>query len=124
MKIWLAVSAFLFVIAVCAAQESAPRQLEAAGLQVQGSPQDGSFTIKEKNGPVELKAGCAANIDGRWIHSSDYSAHEISSPGSGKFEGLTIRNQGLAGAPELICSLRANADPSYLEIAASVRNTT
>jgi hypothetical protein len=124
MKIWLAVSAFLFVIAVCAAQENAPRQLEAAGLQVQGSQRDGSFTIKEKNGPVELKAGCAANIDGRWIHSSDYSAHEISSPGSAKSDELTIRNHGLAGAPELICSLRVNAEHSYLEIAASVRNTT
>lgn len=102
-----------------------PAQVENSTLLVSINAKSGAYTIREKSGPVRLTADVAAKVNGQWVHSADYPKHAISP--SAAAEGipeLTITHSGLAGQPDLACSVRLHSDPAYAEVTVIVRNTT
>lgn len=113
-----------FALAAISTAQSQPAQIENSTLLVSVSTKSGAYSIREKNGPVRLTADVAAKVNGQWIHSADYPRHAISS--SAAAEGtpqLTITHSGLAGQPDLVCSVSLHSDPAYAEVTVDVRNT-
>jgi alpha-galactosidase len=106
------------------AAQAQPAHIENSTLLVSVNSKTGAYTIREKSGPVRLTADVAAKLNGQWVHSSDYPKHAVSS--SAAAEGtpeLTITHSGLAGQPDLACSVRLHSDPTYAEVTVVVRNT-
>jgi alpha-galactosidase len=94
-------------------------------LLIEASGQDGNYTLRQQNRAIGLTAGVAAQVNGRWLHASDYPRHLVSS--SKSEDGtpqLTITNTGLPGQLELVCSLRLHLAPAYAEISVDARNIT
>ncbi len=91
------------------------------------SPADGSYTIFD---PVTSKAilhsRVAADIDHRWVRSSDYPRHSSSresvSDEFGSGTKVTVSNIGLGGRPDLIYSLQLHANPDFITIVVKVHN--
>jgi alpha-galactosidase len=107
------------------AAEAQPAQIENSLLLVSVNSKTGAYTVREKTGPVRLTADVAAKVNGQWVHSPDYPKHAVSS--SAAAEGtpeLTMTHSGLAGQPDLICSVRLHSDPAYAEVLVTVRNAT
>lgn len=109
-------------VALTAAAENS--QLQNEQLRIEASAQNGSYTLRQQNGPAQIAAGTAAKVNGEWLHASDYPKHAIASANVDGTEQLTITNSGAAGKPDLVCSLRLHSDPAYAEIAVEVRNST
>ncbi|HEY7354065.1 MAG TPA: alpha-galactosidase, partial [Terriglobales bacterium] len=101
---------------------TAASKIENAELRVEISQQTGLYTITKQSGTAaHLTAGVAAKINGHWVHSSDYPKHSSNSTGD---DTLMVTYSGLAGQPDLLCSIRLNSNPDYVELSASVQNTT
>ena len=75
-----------------------------------------------------LRAGVGAEVDGRWLHSSDYPRHAVAhSPAQGYLGDAIdwqVTYSGLSGQPELIYHLRAYASKPFGDIQVTVRNAT
>src|SRR6185437_12106383 len=104
-------------------------QSSGSGLNVKVDPADGSYAIGA-NGVSEaaLKAGVAAEIDGRWIQSKDYPHHAVKqssvSDDLGQAQEWTATFSGLKDEPDLHYTLRTYADKPFADIQVSVDNTT
>jgi alpha-galactosidase len=123
-RIFAVVFLNLFAAIACSAQTN-PASLENSGLALSVNTRTGAYTVREKAGPARLTAGVSAKVNGRWLHSSDYPAHEVSSSEPGDhLAALTVTHSGLTGQPDLACSLRLHSNPDYAEITVTVRNTT
>jgi alpha-galactosidase len=100
-------------------------QGKAIGISV--NPADGSYTIFDpvSNKPI-LHSRVAAEVDHRWLRSSDYPQHSVSREKTvdeiGAATTLTMSNTGLQDQPDLIYSLRLHANPDFVTIAVDVRN--
>jgi alpha-galactosidase len=74
-----------------------------------------------------LRSRVAVEIDHHWVRSSDYPQHSSSREsvadefGSGA--KVTVFNRGLRGQPDLIYSLLLHANPDYVTVTATVRNS-
>lgn len=120
----IALSVIAFALPAISAAPAQPAQIENSTVLVSINAKTGAYTVREKAGPVRLTAEVAAKINGQWIHSTDYPRHAISS--SAAAEGtpqLTITHSGIAGQPDLLCSVRLHSDPAYAEVTVTVRNT-
>ena len=107
--------------------ETGTAQIENSELLIRADGATGQYTLQERTGPAQFTAGIAAKVNGHWLHSNDYPKHSVrSSPSvaAADYSELTISNTGLAGNPDLICSLRLYSSPAHAEIQAEVRNTT
>ena len=98
-------------------------------LQVKIDPSDGKYTIAMAG--VEtyaLRAGVAAQVDGHWLHASDYPKHEISQSEAEGYLGQAtdwqVTYTGLTGQPDLVYHLRAYSGQPFGDIQVIVRNTT
>src|SRR5947208_5092310 len=114
-----------FTLPCILAAQAPPAQIENSALLVSINSKTGAYTVREKSGPVRLSADVAAKVNGQWLHSADYPKHAVSS--SAAAEGtpqLTITHSGLAGQPDLTCSVRLHSDPAYAEVVVTVRNNT
>lgn len=90
---------------------------------------DGSYAIGIQGKDLyALKAGIAAEVDGRWLHAADYPKHSIEHSSVTGFLGAAtdwqVTCSGLSGQPELIYRLRAYANQPFADIQVTVRNTT
>ena len=98
-------------------------------LKVNVSSADARYTIAMPGSDsYALRAGVGAEVDGRWLHSSDYPRHAVAhSPAQG-YLGDAIDWQvtyyGLSGQPDLVYHLRAYASKPFADIQVTVRNTT
>jgi len=102
-----------------------PTQIENSALLVSINANTGAYTVREKIGPVRLTSDVAAKVNGKWLHSADYPGHAVSSSAAtADTPQFTIAHSGLAGQPDLVCSVRLHSDPAYAEVAVTVRNTT
>jgi alpha-galactosidase len=105
-----------------------PVEYQAKTIGIRVNPGDGSYTIFD---PVSMKpilhATVAAELNHRWVRSSDYPQHSIRSESTvddpGRGNAVTISNQGLSGQPDLICSLKLHSAPDFLTITVKVKNT-
>ncbi len=101
--------------------------LSSASLSVTIAPTDGSYAIAAKGAtsPV-LRAVVGAEVDHRWIKSSEYPKHTITSSDFedtlGRGHQATVTFTGLAGRPDLSYSIRVYDARPYGEIQVQVQN--
>ncbi|MGC1783097.1 MAG: alpha-galactosidase [Acidobacteriaceae bacterium] len=104
-------------------------QSKDTALNVKISSADGGYAIGAI-GAAEamLRAGVAAEIDGRWVQSIDYPSctvkHSNVIGDLGMAEEWTVTFSGLAGKPNLVYSLRRYPDQPFADIQVFVDNTT
>jgi hypothetical protein len=111
---------------LCSAAESSGHQ---QALQVGVNPADGKYTIAMPGSDTyALRAGIGAEVDGHWLHASDYP-HPVTEqlPTQGYLGDATdwqVTYSGLKGQPDLIYHLRAYLNEPFGDIQVTVRNTT
>lgn len=121
---YLAVS--ILGVALSASAQAGPA-LQNKQLSVRVRPQDGAYEIFSRSleHPV-LISRVDAQINQKWIRSSDYPRHETSEAPFqdvlGHGQALTLTFSGLAGKPDLVCILHLYDDEPYGDISAAVRN--
>ena len=103
--------------------------IDNAQLQVETNPQGDAYTLRSKrNARVAITARVAAEVNHRWISSSTYPHHEVSTSSFADDlrEGsqLTVTHSGRANEPDLICVIRLRSKPAFAEIEVQVRNST
>lgn len=119
---WLALIA---VLAFATAAFAADADLRNDAMQVRINSADGSYFISVAKSPI-LHAGVAAEIEHRWVKSSDYPRRDVAEAefndalGGGRQASVTF--SGLANQPNLIYTIRLYSSHPYGEIRVSVRN--
>jgi hypothetical protein len=90
---------------------------------------DGSYSIASSGTPgAVIRSDVEAVVDSRVLRSSAYPQHQVVQSefhdelGTGSM--LTVTHSGLAGTPDLVCTLRAFHDRSWGEIEVKVQNGT
>jgi alpha-galactosidase len=77
---------------------------------------------------VALTSGVAAEVNGRWLRSSDFPHHEIKHSAAegylGDAEEWQVTYTGLNGEPDLIYILRAYTSKPFADLVVSVHNST
>ncbi len=90
---------------------------------------DGSYEILGENldHPV-IHAETAAEINHKWVRSSDYPRHEISqstfADALGAGHRITVRSTGLSGMPDLSCTLEMYDRQPFGTIEVQVKNNS
>ena len=112
-------------IAALGAQSSS----EGQALQIKVNPADGRYTIAMPGADsYALRAGTGVQVDGRWLHASDYPRHEVLESQTQGYLGQAtdwqVTYSGLSGQPDLIYHLRAYSGEPFGDIQVTVRNTT
>ena len=102
---------------------------EEQALQVKVNPADGQYTIAMPgSNSYALRAGAGVEVDGRWLHASDYPRHEVSQSQTQGYLGQAtdwqVTYSGLSGQPDLIYHLRAYSGEPFADIQVTIRNTT
>ncbi|HEY1808209.1 MAG TPA: glycoside hydrolase family 36 protein, partial [Acidobacteriaceae bacterium] len=105
-----------------------PLAAQTGGLHVQVA-QDGRYSIGMSGASAfALTTGVAVEVNGRWLHSSDYPKHAVQQSDSegvlGSASEWTVTDSGLAGAPTLVCHLRAYREAPFADVQVTVENTT
>ncbi len=103
--------------------------LHNSQLSVSVNPRDGSYAISAAalQSPV-LEARVGAEVNHRWLKSSEYAHHETvqndfqDSLGAGRQINITF--SGLASEPDLVCTLRLYNDLPYGTVQVAVANHT
>ena len=101
---------------------------QARTLTVSINPK-GQYSISQPGAAVfALTAGVAAEVDGHWLHSSDYPKHTVQTSAVQGYLGAANEWDGtwsgLKGAPNLLCRLRAYKDEPFADIQVMVQNVT
>jgi hypothetical protein len=96
------------------------------GLSVFVQPTDGTYEIQTGNGAHSvIHARVAAEIDHKWIRSTDYPTHEISQSNVddafGHGRKLTITSFGLPNAPDLAYTLLIYEGKGFGKITPAIR---
>ena len=101
---------------------------QQTNLRVRVNP-DGSYSIGLPNATTfALTAGVAAEVDGHWLHSTDYPHHDVKHSTSqgylGQAEDYQVTWTGLTGRPDLVYHLRAYWGKPFADVQATVHNNT
>lgn len=107
------------------AQESS--SINNAQLSVRVRAQDGAYEIRlQGNERPVIVARVGAEVDHRWIASSEYPRHQAA---SSSFNGplgtghqLSVTFSGLSGKPDLVCILRVYDERPFGEVQVRLRN--
>ncbi len=130
---FLSMACVLILVAGCLGSsdpsKASPLELSIEGLSVAVQPDDGTYEIRRGNdGRTILHARVAAEIDHKWIKSTDYPQHKISQSnfedvlGHGK--KITVTSSGLPNIPDLVYTLEMYEGRAFGGIAAEVQNHT
>jgi alpha-galactosidase len=110
---------------------AAPAQSSGAehALQVSVNQVDGKYTIAMPgSSSYALRAGVGVEVDGKWLHASDYPRHAVEhSQVQGYLGDATdwqVTYSGLVGQPDLIYHLRGYSGGPFGDIQVTVRNST
>ena len=75
-----------------------------------------------------LTAGVAAEIDGHWLHSTDYPHHSIKQSAGHGYLGADTEWQvtwsGLSGKPDIVYQLRTYSEEPFADIQVTIKNRT
>jgi alpha-galactosidase len=123
---------FMLVEACLGASEPAPTSQVGAhieGLSVVVEPGDGTYEIQIGNGGGSvIHARVAAEVDHKWLKSTDYPKHEISQSnfedGLGHGKNITVTSSGLLNLPDLAYTLQIYDGRAFGVIEAEVQNHT
>src|SRR5208337_483669 len=99
------------------------------GLSVAVQPNDGAYEIQTgKGGRSVIHARVAAEIDHKWVKSTDYPKHQISQStfedALGRGQEFTVISYGLANLPDLAYTLQIYEGKYFGVIEESVQNHT
>ena len=99
------------------------------GLSVVVQPSDGTYEIQTGiGGHSVIHARVAAEIDHKWVKSTDYPKHDISQStfedAIGRGKKITVVSSGLPNIPELAYTLQIYDGRTFGVIAAEVQNHT
>ncbi|MGA7448364.1 MAG: PKD domain-containing protein [Terriglobales bacterium] len=102
---------------------------EKHALQIMVNPADGTYAVAMPGSKsYALRAGVGVEVDGRWLHASNYPRHAVEhSQAQGYLGDATdwqVTYSGLSGQPDLIYHLRAYSSEPFGDIQVTVRNTT
>jgi alpha-galactosidase len=121
--IGLALTAGVLATALpCVAQ-----QLTNDALSLTVNAQEGSYQLSLHEGQAVLKSVVAAEIDHKWVRSSDYPRHQASESnfqddlGSGR--EVTVTCSGLDGKPDLVYVLQLYKQHPYGTVQVKVHNS-
>ncbi len=119
----------LLIVGGCAGTIQAQSSGDEHALQITVDPADGKYTIAMPgSSSYALRAGVGAQVDGRWLHASDYSRHAVEhSQAHGDLGDATdwqIVYSGLSAQPELIYHIRAYSSQPFGDVQVTLRNTT
>jgi alpha-galactosidase len=102
--------------------------IQGKTLSVSVNP-DGSYSIAQADIPgTVMRSDVEADVDSQLLRSSAYPQHKTAQSefhdefGSGSV--LTVTHSGLAGKPDLLCTLRLYRDQSWGDIEVKVLNNT
>ena len=116
-------------LASSAAAKASQVMASIAGLSVVVQPDNGTYEIGTGDGGHSvIHARVAAEIDHKWVHSTDYPKHEISQSsfedalGHGK--KITVISSGLANVPDLLYTLQIYEGRAFGVIEVGVQNRT
>jgi hypothetical protein len=97
------------------------------GLSVVVQAGDGTYEIRTGNGGHSIiRARVAAEIDHKWVRSTDYPKHEISQSGFedalGRGKKITVTSSGLPNFPDIAYALQLYEGKPFGVIEAEVQN--
>jgi alpha-galactosidase len=129
----LLIACVLMLVEGCLGSSDSGRAAEVVadteGLSVVVRPSDGTYEIQTGNGGhTVMHARVAAEIDHKWVRSTDYPKHEISHStfedvlGHGK--KITITSSGLPTFPDLAYTIQTYDGRAFGVIEAEVHNHT
>lgn len=119
----------LLLLAGVGALSAAHASAQQSTLQIKVNAADGKYSITASglDSPA-LRAGIGVEVDGHWLHASDYPHHAVEqSQATGELGAATdweVTYSGLKGAPDLTCHLRAYGAEPFGDIQVTVHNTT
>lgn len=118
----------LTVLSMCMLAAS-PMCIGQARILVVSINPNGQYSISQPGASVfALTAGVAAEVDGRWLHASDYPKHTVQRSAAQGYLGAAdewdVTWSGLSRAPNLVCRLRAYKDQPFADIQVTVQNVT
>lgn len=117
----------MVIVALVPLAYSADVELKNAKVTVTIHDKDGSYSISNAGGATPiLHAGIAAQVDHRWIKSSEYPKHAITEKdfddALGHGRQATVTFSGTASQPDLICAIRIYENVAYGDIQVRVEN--
>jgi hypothetical protein len=129
----LLIACVLILVEACLGSSDPARTSQVAahieGLSVFVQPGDGTYEIQTENGGDSvIHARVAAEIEHKWLKSTDYPKHEISQSnfedalGHGK--KITVTSSGLSAFPDLAYTLQIYDGRAFGVIEAEVHNHT
>ena len=112
-----------------APSKASPVVVSVERLSVAVQPGDGTYEIRTENGGHSiLHARVAAEIDHKWVKSTDYPHHEISQSkiddALGQGKKITVTSSGLPNVPDLAYTLEIFEGRAFGVIEAEVQNHT
>jgi alpha-galactosidase len=114
--------------ALLASSFCAGQQLANEEVSLRVNAQQGTYEVGFPNGPAIIRARSGAEVDHRWLRSTDYPRHATSkssfTDALGAGTELMVTCSGLRDAPDLIYTLRVYEPRSYVTVQVSLRNTT
>jgi alpha-galactosidase len=129
----LLLACVLILVAACLGSSDPATSSQAAihieGLSVVVQPSDGTYEIQTGNGGHSvIHARVAAQIDHKWIKSTDYPHHEISQSifedALGHGNKITVTSSGLPHSPDLAYTLQLYEGRACGVIEVEIQNHT
>src|SRR6516162_8585273 len=119
----------LFLMAaLLASSVSTGQELATKEVSLRVDAQQGIYGVAFPNGPTIVRARSGAEVDHRWLRSTDYPRHATRessfTDALGAGTELIVTCSGLPDAPDLIYSLRIYEPHAYVTVQVSLRNTT
>jgi alpha-galactosidase len=98
-------------------------------LQIKVNPADGKYTLAMSGSDSwAVQAGAGVEVNGHWLHASDYPQHAVSQSQADGYLGQAtdwqVTYSGLSGEPDLIYHLRGYLEAPFGDIQVTVRNMT
>ncbi len=129
----LLITCVLLLVEACLgssdSSRTAPVAADIEGLSVVVRPSDGTYEIQTGNGGhTVMHARVAAEIDHKWIRSTDYPKHEIShstfEDALGHGKKITVTSSGLPTFPDFAYTLQIYDGRAFGVIETEVHNHT
>jgi len=131
--LFIAITCMLILVEACLGSSTPAQDSEVnvrtEGLSVVVRPSDGTYEVQTGvGGHSIIHARAAAEIDHKWIKSTDYPKHEISQSnfedGLGHGKKITVISSGLSHLPDLAYILQIYDGRAFGVIETEVQNQT
>jgi alpha-galactosidase len=131
--LFIAITCVLIMVEACLGSSTPAQDSEVnvrtEGLSVVVRPSDGTYEVQTGvGGHSIIHARVAAEIDHKWIKSTDYPKHEISQSnfedGLGHGKKITVISAGLSNLPDLAYTLQIYDGGAFGVVGTEIQNHT